>query len=254
MRNIKLTIAYLGTAYKGWQKNNENSSIEATLGSALERILHHPVTLQAASRTDAGVHAQGQVVNMMTEHTMPLPLLQRALNGTLPKDISILSLEEQPLSFHPTLDCIEKEYRYFLCNGSTQLPFYHLTSWHVPHTLDRALMEKAASKFLGQHDFSAFCNERSRWTRNPVCHLQSLHLIPIDTERFYFQLIGDHFLYKMVRNLIGTIVDVGKGKLSVDNLPQILNNQQRHAAGVTAPAHGLSLYKVYYPGIYELSK
>jgi tRNA pseudouridine38-40 synthase len=207
--------------------------------------------LQAASRTDAGVHAQGQVVNFTTQNPIDLPLLQRALNGTLPKAISVLSICEAKEDFHPTLGSIKKEYRYALCNGPIQLPFHRHTSWHIPLPLDLEAMRSAAQALLGTHDFSAFCNERSEWDRSPICHLESVSCTPLDDSRLSISVIGDHFLYKMVRNIVGTLVYVGQGKLKEVDLPHILQSKQRVLAGITAPAQGLSLYRVYYKESYD---
>ena len=244
--NYKLLIAYKGTHYKGWQKTALGNSIEEMLERSIHQILRKTVPLQAASRTDAGVHAEGQVVNFLTD--APLPNLRRflhGLNGTLPRDIRILSIEKTALSFHPTLHAIGKHYTYWICNQPVQLPFYRDLSWHFPYPLHIDLMQKSAEHLLGTHDFSAFCNERSLWTRDPVCTLTSIQIQPIDT-RLCICIKGDHFLYKMVRNLVGTLAYVGCGKIPLDAIPSILSNQARVRAGVTAPAHGLSLNKVLY--------
>jgi tRNA pseudouridine38-40 synthase len=256
MRNIVLILSYLGTSFVGWQKSRFGNSIEEELEKALHRILRETPKLQAASRTDAGVHAQGQVVNFTTQNPIDLPLLKRALNGTLPKGISVLSLCQAEEDFHPTLDSIKKEYRYILCNSPIQLPFHRHTSWHVPSPLDLEAMRSSASSLLGSHDFSAFCNERSEWDRNPICHLESISFTPLADipqpcgrlwySRLLISVVGDHFLYKMARNIVGTLVYVGQGKLRQEDLPQILQSKQRALAGITAPALGLSLYRVYY--------
>ncbi|MBY0528640.1 MAG: tRNA pseudouridine(38-40) synthase TruA [Rhabdochlamydiaceae bacterium] len=244
MRNIKLIVCYEGTRYLGWQKNQDAPTIESALERALFQILREKVELQAASRTDAGVHAQGQVVNFKTEHLMDLPLLIRSLNGVLPQDIRILSAKEMPPDFHPTLDNRGKEYLYQICNSPFQLPFYRHISWHVPTPLDLKQIEKAIPHLLGNHDFSAFCNDRALWTRSPFCTLESISLETLPHHRLQIAVKGDHFLYKMVRNLIGTLVYIGCDKLNPDQIPIILDNKARSLAGVTAPAHGLSLNKV----------
>ncbi|HEY2811515.1 MAG TPA: tRNA pseudouridine(38-40) synthase TruA [Rhabdochlamydiaceae bacterium] len=246
MRNLVLTLSYLGTPFKGWQKTRSSPTIEEAVECALLRILRQHPKLQAASRTDAGVHAEGQIVNFLTDHPIDLPTLARALNGTLPKEVCVLSIEEHPLDFHPTLHCQAKEYRYQICNGPVQLPFHRFTSWHIPDTLHLENMQRGAELLLGTHDFSAFCNERALWDRNPVCHLQEISFAPLPSQRLRISIIGDHFLYKMVRNIVGTLVHVGWGKIAVEKLSDILESKDRTNAGVTAPAHGLSLYRVYY--------
>ncbi len=251
MRNITLTLSYLGTPFAGWQKTRLGNSIEEMLENALTRILRETPKLQAASRTDAGVHARGQIINFFTAHPIDLPLLQRALNGTLPKEIGVLAIEEAPDHFHPTLDSIKKEYRYHICNGPVQLPFHRHTSWHVPHALDLDALQKGAEALLGTHDFSAFCNQCASPAsltshRNPICHLEEISLSILSHQRLCLTVIGDHFLYKMVRNIAGTLIYIGRGKLRAEDLPHILESKQRARAGITAPAHGLTLHRVYY--------
>ena len=224
----------------------QKKSIQETIENALARILHESPKLQAASRTDAGVHAEAQVVNFLTENKMDLSLLKRALNGTLPKEIRILSMEEKPSAFHPTLDCVKKEYHYHIYTGNVQLPFHRNTSWHFPRFLNLEIMKMGIQPLLGTHDFSAFCNQRASWDRNPVCHLENISIHPLPDHRLCLSVLGDHFLYKMVRILIGTLVYVSCGKLEVKDLPHILRSRERKYAGITAPAHGLRLFKVYY--------
>lgn len=241
MYNIKLIIAYCGTSYTGWQ-----NSIEKELEKALQQILQHEVKLQAASRTDAGVHAEGQVVNFFTFKTLCLHRLMYSLNSLLPKEISTLSIEQMPQDFHPTLDSQKKEYWYHLCNGFAQIPFFRDTSWHFSYPLDITLMEKAAQHLLGTHDFSSFCNERPLWDRNPICHLEKIEILALPHQRYRLAITGDHFLYKMVRNIAGTLAYVGCGKLLSDAIPTILASKNRTQAGVTAPACGLTLKRVFY--------
>lgn len=239
-------LSYLGNSYLGWQKTKMGDSIEESLEIALQTILQEPITLQAASRTDAGVHAQGQVVNLHTTHQIPLTRLHKSLNQLLPKEISVLSISEMPPSFHPTIDSTGKEYLYHLCNTAVQLPFLQKTSWHFPYPLDLDLMITAASQLLGTHDFSAFCNERSLWDRNPICHVSTIEITQLPNAQIQFRIVGDHFLYKMVRNLVGTLVYVGCGKLPLSEVKKILLSRDRTLAGMTAPAHGLCLTQVFY--------
>lgn len=243
MRNLKAIIAYQGTTYLGWQKTRMGLSIEEVLQKTLEQILQHPIKLQAASRTDAGVHAKGQVVNFFTSHPIELRKLHHALLGLLPPDISVLFLEEKEPSFHPTLDCIGKEYHYYLCYGKVQLPFDRLTCWHYPYPLDIQEMKKASLSLIGKHDFSAFSNER---TDDAIREIFSLELFSKSIERLQISITGNNFLYKMVRNLVGTLVYVGCGKLKEGDIPKILESKERSLAGVTAPACGLFLEKVLY--------
>ncbi|MEN9343621.1 MAG: tRNA pseudouridine synthase 2 [Chlamydiota bacterium] len=244
MTRYKLVISYLGTAYTGWQKTECGGSVENQLEKALETILQHDVKLQAASRTDRGVHAKGQVVDFATD-AAPKNLMYR-LNQLLPHDIAIKHLEEAPPSFHATMDAKGKRYTYELDLNPVQLPIYRKTSWHIPFPLDLQQMEKGAQALLGCHDFSAFCNERALWDRNPVCSLTELSFLPIEDNRLQITLQADHFLYKMARNLVGTLVYVGCGKIPAEELPSLLGKKQRTAIGMTAPAHGLTLVLVKY--------
>lgn len=244
--NVKLVISYFGLFFSGWQKTKMGPSIEETLEKILGQILQHEVKLQAASRTDAGVHAEGQVVNFMTPKKLCLKSLQYSLNAMLPKDISVNSIEFRPKNFHPTLDCLKKEYCYHLCNGCTQLPFFRHTSWHFPFSVDLKKMQRATEFFLGEHDFSSFCNDRTLWDRDPVCNLEKIEIFPLCGDRLQISIIGDHFLYKMARNIVGTLVYAGCGKIEPDQIPSILASKDRTKAGVTAPAHGLSLKRVFY--------
>ncbi len=244
--NIKLVITYFGASYAGWQKTIMGPSIESTLEEALAKILQHPVKLQAASRTDAGVHARGQVVNFFTQKQIPLNRLMTSLNGVLPKEIAVLSIEEMSDSFHPTIDSIKKEYWYEICNSRVQLPFHRHTSWHFFYPLNIEAMRKAATLLIGIHDFSAFCNELNDRDRDPICHLEKIEIIKVSSERIRITLCGNRFLYKMARNIAGTLAYVGSSKLTEDACAGILKCKDRTLAGVTAPAHGLTLNHVFY--------
>lgn len=243
MRNICLTIAYDGTDYLGWQKTKEGPSIEGDLQETLQQILQHPVSLQAASRTDGGVHAEGQVVNFFTSHAIDLYRLQKSLNGLLSPALSVTNIAEMPPSFHPTLDCLGKEYHYHLCLGPYQLPQHRLYSWHYSYPLDISSMQQAAGLFLGTHDFSAFtCAPQE----DNVRHIFSIEVDPFSPHQLQIRVSGNRFLYKMVRSIVGTLVYVGCGKIGALEIPAILASQDRKRAGVTAPAHGLVLKKVFY--------
>jgi tRNA pseudouridine38-40 synthase len=247
--NIKLTIAYDGSNYLGWQKTSMGPSIEEALRSVLRQIFQHEIQLQAASRTDAGVHAFGQIVNFFTsKEKLDLHKLKISLNSLLPADIAVMQVERAEDIFHPTLDSIGKEYHYHLCYGSAQLPLHRHYSWHYPHKLDIVLMQEAARMLVGTHDFSAFCNfkKNSRY-QDYLRDVQSINIIEMERERLRFEVSGNHFLYKMVRNIVGTLVYIGRGKIPIDALPGILTGNDRTKAGMTAPAHGLILHRVFYP-------
>lgn len=250
MHNIKLVIAYFGASFAGWQKTKMRPSIEETLEKTLRQILQHEVKLQAASRTDAGVHAEGQVVNFKTSKSLCLKSLQHSLNGMLPKAIAVVSAEEMPTDFHPTLSCLKKEYEYQICHDFLQMPFFRQTSWHFPFSLDVEQMEKAAGHLIDTHDFSTFCNERALWDRDPVCRIEKIEILPHREKRLSICMIGDHFLFRMARNIAGTLAYVGCGKMKAEQIPMILSGKDRTLAGITAPAHGLILKRVFYPSSY----
>jgi tRNA pseudouridine38-40 synthase len=248
MANIKIKLAYDGTAYLGWQKTKMGPSIEQTLQEKIEQILQHPVRLQAASRTDAGVHAVGQIINFKTtKESLDLKKLALSLNSLLPKDLCVLEAECVHEDFHATLDCRGKEYHYTVCYGHTQLPMHRLYSWHFPHALNLEEMKKAAKDLVGEHDFAAFCNaKKSETYKDTIRHVKAIEIEEIADQRLLFKISGNHFLYKMVRNLVGTLIHIGCGKLKSQEITSILASGDRRQAGVTAPASGLALRHVFY--------
>ncbi|MCX6986808.1 MAG: tRNA pseudouridine(38-40) synthase TruA [Chlamydiae bacterium] len=247
MRNIKLIVSYKGTNFLGWQKTPYGPSIQQALEKSLQQILGQQIRLQAASRTDAGVHARGQVVNFFLENDkVCLQKLQKGLNGLLPKEISISSMTVAPDSFHPTLDNKGKEYHYFLCNEPYQIPFYKDVSWHFPQALDIEIMKQAAQQLEGKKNFAVFCNERLNFSRSTTCTIHSIDIIGLSEKRLCIKIRGDRFLYKMVRNMVGTLAYIGCGRLPTDCIEPILETEKREGAGVTAPAHGLFLNEVFF--------
>jgi len=244
--NIRLLVTYEGTEYFGWQDVGVGPTIQSQLQKALKQIFSKDVPLQAASRTDRGVHAKGQAVNFISSEELNLPRLQRSLNALLPDDITVWKVDEMQESFHPTIDAIGKEYRYTICNAAVQLPFDRFFSWHVPQTLDLEAMQEAAKTLIGEHDFRAFCNVKDNFEYSS--YIRTVTDIKIDESeenQLCITVCGNNFLYKMVRNIVGTLVYVGLGKLT--EVKSILGEQDRTQAGITAPAHGLTLYRVNYP-------
>jgi tRNA pseudouridine38-40 synthase len=248
MINVKLAVAYDGTRFLGWQKTKEGVSVEESLQAVLEQIVQEPVVLQAASRTDAGVHAREQVVNFFTSKArIDTNRLLLSLNGLLPKDIAVLQAEAMPMPFHPTLDCTGKEYHYWICTGKAQLPMHRSYSWHYPYRLDKTEMEQAAECLIGVHDFQAFCNGlKNAQYESCIREVTAIEIHERPPQRLQIVVKGNHFLYKMVRNLVGTLVYVGRRKIRADAVPAILHSRDRKQAGAAAPAHGLTLYRVFY--------
>ncbi len=243
MKNICLKIAYDGTPFYGWQKTDAGPSVEGTLQNILEQILQEPIKLQAASRTDRGVHAMNQMVNFFTTKEPPSQL---SLNRLLPSSIRVLEVKTMPNEFHPSLDAKGKLYVYSICYGPLQSPFHRFFSWHVPNALDIEAMQEAANSFLGEHDFSAFCNmhENIHYPHKRR-KIDSITLTQ-SPDRLQIAIKGDHFLYKMVRTIVGTLVYIGQGKLKATSIQEIIASKRRPHAGITAPAHGLSLKEIYY--------
>ncbi|WP_194848035.1 tRNA pseudouridine(38-40) synthase TruA [Candidatus Neptunochlamydia vexilliferae] len=244
--NIKLVIAYDGTDFFGWQESSDGPSIEGTLREVLEKIYQEPMTLQAASRTDAGVHAEGQVVNYRTEKKKELSRLKISLNQLLPKTIRVTSLEEVDDTFHPTLDNVGKEYHYHLSLGGVASPFHRHIAWHIHTPLDIARMKEAAPLFIGTHDFATFANACDPKPKKTIRTLTSLE-IKEECPLLQIAVRGTNFLYKMVRNIVGTLVYIGQGKLSLEEARLLIEKKDRTLAGPAAPAHGLTLKKVFYP-------
>lgn len=245
MNNIQIYLAYDGTHYLGWQKTRHGASIEEVLKKTLEQILQHDVKLQAASRTDAGVHALNQSANFFTSKQLNLDKLQLSLNQLLPLDIRINKIETKPQDFHPTLDAKGKIYRYKLSTKNYLSPFDRTTVWHYPKSLSYEKMQEALSFFIGEKDFRGFSNFRKPPHESSICKIFSLEIQHYQSS-FDFIISGDHFLYKMVRNIVGTLVYVGANKLDFEDIKSIFSSKKRKFAGVTAPAHGLFLEKVLY--------
>jgi len=240
-QKIKLLFAYQGSSFLGWQKTPHGKSIEEELERAFSQILRHSISFSVASRTDAGVHAEGQIAHFCTHSLLSLQRIHKSANALLPKEISILLLERVPPSFHATLDCRRKEYHYALCLNKVQLPFHRNFSWHFPHSIDLNKMQKAAAFLIGKHDFSAFTSEeREDYSRE----IFAINFESLPYNRLIIKVMGDNFLYRMVRNIVGTLLYIGTGKLS--EISSILESRDRTKAGVTAPAHGLILKQVFY--------
>ena len=240
-----MILSYDGTEFLGWQESIDGITIEETLRKTLETIYQHPIILQAASRTDRGVHAEHQVVNYITEKSLDLTRLKFSLNQLLPKTIRVQTIEEAPETFHPTLEAIGKEYHYHLCMSPVQSPFHRHFSWHIANPLNLDLMREGATSFIGTHDFLTFCNAITPMPKDTTRTVTRLEIIE-EGPSLRFEIEGTSFLYKMVRNLVGTLVYLGLGKLSLDEVKTLLENKDRKLAGMTAPAHGLTLKKVSY--------
>ena len=247
MRNLKLEIEYDGTDYCGWQaqtRNKHKKSIQQTLEKTLRKILQEKIRLIASGRTDAGVHAFAQVANFKTKSNIALDKLQRALNGLLADDITINKIEEVNLDFHSRFSAKSKVYRYTILNRAYPSALLRNTVCHYHYPLDTRVMQKEARVLLGRHNFTSF-QACDKIERDPVRTIKSIKITK-DKEKIYIDIEADGFLYNMVRNIVGTLLEIGRGKLAKGSLEKILLAKDRRLAGPAAPAKGLCLIKVKY--------
>lgn len=245
-RNLQLIVAYQGTHYHGWQFQPGHDTVEGRLRRVLAPMLQHEPGISVAGRTDAGVHALAQSAGFRTDSAIDLHRLQLAANSRLSDDISIRSINEMPMPWHATLSATGKHYRYAVW-AESQKPLYHETPFHYhfyrPLNID--LMRQAAETLTGRHDFKSFQSNSGELRESTVRTVRRID-VSADGPRIFFDLFGDGFLYHMVRNIVGTLLEVGRGKRTPDDIPRILAAADRRAAGGTAPALGLTLMRVYY--------
>jgi tRNA pseudouridine38-40 synthase len=258
MHTIKLTLAYDGTEFAGWQFQPGQRTVQQMLQDALSQITGERISAVASGRTDAGVHALGQVVGFTTSSHLSPEIFQRALNAELPRDLVVVSAEEAPSGFDPIRHAVRKRYRYILQDGPIADVFSRRYAWHVFRRLDVAAMQRAAETLIGRHDFTSFetgGSERVTTTRT-VSEL-SVTRRPTrgaaigcvgDGREIHVEVVADGFLYNMVRNIVGTLVEVGRGAREETWPAAVLAALDRRAAGPTAPPHGLFLVNVDYEG------
>ena len=260
MRTLKLTLAYDGTEYAGWQRQTDHPTIQALVEDALVDIEGHAVTLHGAGRTDAGVHALGQVASVRLTHPLETLQLGRALNAKLPSDIRILRVDEASDDFHARFSARGKTYRYRLTTGAAPSPFESRYVWALNQPIDVTSMRAAASQLCGRHDFAAFQTAASEGA--PASTVRTISRLRVDTSAtpewlsagdqpdrqvVTIEVSGDGFLRHMVRTIVGTLVEVGAGRRSTDDVGTVLGSRCRENAGQTAPASGLFLVSVDYP-------
>ena len=243
-RNISLVIEYEGTHYHGWQCQPNGVTIEETLRQAVQKLVDHPVKVFSAGRTDAGVHAYNQVVNFLTSKDIPLIGFERGLNSMLPSDIRVKSAQEQDLSFHARYSAKSKTYIYSIHNAARFSPFSVRYSWHYPFPLDPASMNAAVRMIVGTHDFSSFKKKNEPYRS---CEREVLKARVRKRGPYIFTIIeATGFLRYMVRNIVGTLVLVGAGKMTVEDFGRVIDARDRDYAGPTAPPEGLFLRRVRY--------
>jgi len=251
-RTLKLTLAYDGTRFVGWQRQAEGESIQGLLESALARLEGAPVTVHGAGRTDAGVHALGQVASVTVSFSHDPGTVFRSLNAQLPADVRVLAVEEAAPEFHARFSARRKTYRYQIAQAPTASPFERAFAWHVPDPLDVPAMDTAAAALVGTHDFAAFQSTGSPGTTTVRTIVrsgwrQATGVAGVGPEcLLVYEVSGDGFLRHMVRTVVGTLVEVGRGWRTASSVAASLEGGTRAAAGPTAPAHGLFLVQVEY--------
>ncbi len=244
MRNLRLDICYDGTRYRGWQRlSGSEATVQGKIETALTRILGEPIEISGSGRTDAGVHAQGQVANFHCESQMPCQEILSSLRRYLPEDIGIYSCKDVSPRFHARLNAKEKTYRYRIWNSEAPCVFDRRFVAVMPEALDVKAMEAAARHFLGEHDFSAFCGN-PQFKKTTVRFVRAIEISQLG-EELRLEITGNGFLHNMVRILVGTLVEVGRGERRPDSIPALFG-AKRAEAGFLAPAQGLCLMEVYY--------
>ena len=244
MRNIRLDLCYDGTRYRGWQRlANTDNTVQGKLELALSRILQQPIEISGSGRTDAGVHARGQVANFHCDSSLPAEEILLQLRRYLPEDIGIYSCRDVSERFHARLNAKEKTYEYRIWNSEEPCVFERRWVALMPETLDLAAMEEAARYLCGEHDFSAFCGN-AKIKKSTVRYIRSIEISRVG-EEVRLRFTGNGFLHNMVRILAGTLVEVGRGERSPQSIPELFGNK-RAEAGFLAPAKGLCLEEVMY--------
>ena len=252
-RNIKLVLEYDGAGYHGWQRQNGMLTVQEVLESRLAVMLGGVVGVRASGRTDAGVHAKGQVANFYTRSRLSPEEIQRGLNSLLPPDIVIVECKEADLSFHARFSASSKVYEYRILNRPTPSALERMHSWHIRQGLAAGPMRACLETLIGVHDFSAFMAAGSS-VSSTERHMLRTRLENPDPVHLVFSFEADGFLRYMVRNLVGTLVEVGRGKRTPEEFSRILAGRDRKSAGMTAPAHGLYLLAVHYDNKDELPR
>lgn len=244
MRRIRLRVAYDGTAYCGWQVQPEVPTIEGELNQAISRLTKEEIIVIGASRTDAGVHAKGNIAVFDTESTIPADRFVYALNPLLPEDIVVVASDEVEADWHPRHCDTEKTYEYKILNSKFPDPMRRRDTYHVSFDLDLEKMREAAGYLKGEHDFKSFCNVHTQ-VEDTVRTIYDLE-VEKEEELITIRVRGNGFLYNMVRILAGTLIGVGRGAIDPEQIPLILEAKDRQAAGMTVPPQGLRLVKIDY--------
>ncbi len=244
-RNIILVIEYDGLLFNGWQTQNNAPTVQHAIEKTLEKILSHRVRISGSGRTDAGVHAKAQTANFFTDNGLSCRKMQKALNAWLPEGISVKKVSEADINFHSRYSAKLKHYRYIISNGRTPPALERNRVWFIPYRLETGKMKEAAKYLLGRHDFSSFGVNLKGKAGNPVKTIYSIDIKKTGS-KIQIDIVGDGFLYKMVRSMVGTLVDAGRGKRKAKEIKKILSSKSRAGASPIAPPQGLYLYRVVY--------
>ena len=249
MRNLRIDVEYDGNGYHGWQYQPNSKTIQEVIEETVFKITQERSTIIGAGRTDAGVHAQGQVANFHTQSTLDVHSFRSALNSLLPRDIVVKKVTEARLSFHARKDAIKKRYEYWILNGPVSSAFYYRYSWYIRYPLDMERMKMGSLHLLGQHDFSSFRASGCECGSSAIRTISNIDFTRYTDGRIRLGLEANAFLRCMARVLVGTLVDVARGRIEESAVSSIMEARDRRRAGKTAPPHGLFLkWVLYSPG------
>lgn len=245
---LKVLCRYCGSSFHGFQRQINGIAVQQVLEEAFSTVLNHPVTIHGCSRTDTGVHAKEFCFHLDTESKIPMLGLTRGVNRLLPGGVAVTEASETEENFHARFDCKGKEYLYLIHNAEWHDPLMENKALHVRSPLDVELLARNAKDFEGIHDFASFCATGGKVMQSTERHIYSVKaaLLETDESKIGIYVHGNGFLYNMVRIMVGTLLYIGKGRLEDGSIPKIIAARERLAAGVTAPAHGLYLNRVFY--------
>ncbi len=252
MRNLRLTLRYDGSDFHGWQMQENAITVQECLSKAIQRILGEKVTIYGCSRTDSGVHANYYCCNFKTETEKPTEAIRKGIDAVLPSSIAVLECFDESEDFNSRFSCKGKEYIYKIWNSNVKNPFLTKYALHYPYYLDAEMLNEEVKAFIGTHDFSAFCAAGSS-TENNVRTIYDCS-VKREGDLITFSVIGDGFLYNMVRIMVGTAIYIGRGKIEKGSITSIIDSKDRVKAGITAKPHGLYLNRVFYEEIEKESE
>ena len=244
-KNIKCSVSYDGTLFHGFQIQPNQRTVQNELEKAISSIAKKKINIYASGRTDAGVHANQQVINFNTESSVPPEKWRIAMNSILPEDIIITDSQEVSMDFHARYNVKQKTYRYYLYNSKLNDVFRRNYWWHYPYEIDIEKMIEASKYFIGEHDFTSFSSSKTA-IENKVRTVYDFNIQRNQKNELIFEITGNGFLYNMVRIIVGSVVDVGRGRMKLKKIPELLEKKEKQGKGPTAPAHGLYLWEVKY--------